>query len=237
MMVASAAILVALLVSGLLQFLLPLVVADEAGLRLLRPETASPARRRLGSIVLLAGTLPLAACAPLVIPTGTRIMDVVLAVGWGAAAGAAPLLTRIDLRIRRLPDRIVLPLVELTAALWLCALLVAPGTAGASAAGAALLLGPACGAAVLLVSLLGGRGRGLAIGLGDVKLAVLLGLIAGLTGGTGVLAAFVIAQASAVVEALWRLLVRREGRGARLAFGPHLLLGMWTGPVVLALLG
>jgi leader peptidase (prepilin peptidase)/N-methyltransferase len=233
---AGAAILVALPVCAVLLRLLPLVVADEAGLRLLRPAGTPPGLTRLRTAALLIGTVPLAACAPLVIPA-TAGTAVLLAAGWGAGAGAAPLLARIDLRIRRLPDRIVLPLVALTAVLWLCVLLLAPGTPASAAAGAALLLGPACGAAVLLVSLLGGRGRGLAIGLGDVKLAVLLGLLAGLAGVSGVLAAFVIAQASAVVEALWRLLVRREGRGARLAYGPHLLLGMWAGPVAVAALG
>ena len=236
-MLAGAAILVALPVCAVLLRLLPLVVADEAGLRLLRPAGSPPGHTRLRTAALLIGTVPLAACAPLVIPPGTAGTAVLLAAGWGAAAGASPLLARIDLRIRRLPDRIVLPLVALTAVLWLCVLLLAPGTPASAAAVAALLLGPACGAAVLLVSLLGGRGRGLAIGLGDVKLAVLLGLLAGLVGVSGVLAAFVIAQVSAVVEALWRLLVRREGRGARLAYGPHLLLGMWAGPVAVAALG
>src|SRR5699024_4223324 len=111
---AGAAILVALPVCAVLLRLLPLVVADEAGLRLLRPAGTPPGHTRLRTAALLIGTVPLAACAPLVIPPGTAGTAVLLAAGWGAAAGASPLLARIDLRIRRLPDRIVLPLVALT---------------------------------------------------------------------------------------------------------------------------
>lgn len=218
--------------------LLPLLIADEAGLRLLRPASrdgrGAGARRGL-VVALLVPALLLSLTALLLVPTGTVAARGLLAAGWGLAAGATPVLAWVDTRIRRLPDRIVLPLALLLALLWVGALLADDGDA-AAAVRTALLAGPIAGAALLVLSLLGGRGRGLAIGLGDIKLAVPLGLLAGLSGAAGVLAAFVVAQLTAVADAAWRLAVRREGEGARLAYGPHLLFGMWTGPLVLAAL-
>jgi leader peptidase (prepilin peptidase)/N-methyltransferase len=226
------AVLVALLTAVLAQRLLPVLVADEAGMRLLRPARRSRARARWGAALSVLTAVVPAACAALVLPTVGIAPTILLAVGWGAAAGATPLLVVVDRRIRRLPDRIVLPLIGLTALLWLIVRAAAHEAPAGSAAGLALLLGPVCGAVLLLLSVVGGRGRHLAIGLGDVKLAVLLGLLAGLAGGGGVLAAFVVSQAAALGEALWRVVVRREGLRTRLALGPHLLLGMWTGPVL-----
>lgn len=231
------AVLVAVLTAVLAQRLLPALVADEAGMRLLRPVRRSPARDRWGAAVLVLGAAVPAACAAIVVPAGGTVPTVLLALGWGAAAGATPLLVAVDRRIRRLPDRIVLPLIGLTALLWLTVRILAPEAPAGWSTGVALLLGPVCGAVLLLLSLAGGRGRHLAIGLGDVKLAVLLGLLAGLGGGGAVLVAFVISQVSALVEALWRVVVRREGLRTRLALGPHFLLGMWTGPVLVAALG
>lgn len=231
------AVLVAVLTAGAAQRLLPVLVADEAGMRLLRPARRSPGGARWGAAALILASVVPAACAALVLPAGGTAATVLLAVGWGAAAGATPLLVAIDRRIRRLPDRIVLPLIGLTALLWLIVRILAPEAPAGWAAGQALLLGPVCGAVLLLLSLAGGRGRHLAIGLGDVKLAVLLGLVAGLGGGFAVLAAFVVSQVSALCEALWRVVVRREGLRTRLALGPHLLLGMWTGPVLVTVLG
>lgn len=261
-MILVVAALTAAAVGGLLVARLPLFIADEAGMRLLRG--SSPHSPRAVEVVLVVCGVLLALGAPLAFsalsagaeltsaapagshaeaPVGLRdaLAAVCLGMGVGAAAGASPLLARIDVRIRRLPDRIVLPLLGLIAVGWTVAAL-SGGDARSGALldgrgpGAALGIGAACGVLVLLVSVVGGRGRGLAIGLGDVKLAILLGALTGLAGVGAVLAAFVIAHVSACIDAGWQVLVKRRGLGSRLAYGPHLLLGMWTGPLVYAAL-
>ncbi|WP_425546993.1 A24 family peptidase [Brevibacterium salitolerans] len=90
-----------------------------------------------------------------------------LALALGAAAGATPFLVWIDVRLRRLPDRIVLPLAAL--------LTVCLALAGAWSG---FLTGLAGATALLVLSVIGGRG--LAIGLGDVKLFYCLGCVTGL---------------------------------------------------------
>ncbi|MGN6501566.1 MAG: prepilin peptidase [Pseudolysinimonas sp.] len=118
-----------------------------------------------------------------------------------------PALVRTDLRERRLPNRIVLPgiVVGLIAAALqpgLMPLLAALGYAG-----------------LLLVFALAGG-----VGMGDVKLAALIGLgcpAAGVALGAPI-AAFLLGGAAASVA-----LVRR-GRRARIPFGPAMLAGYWV---------
>lgn len=233
-------------VACLLSLRLPFFIADEAGMRLLRPARGPAHRTRWIEPVLVACAVLLAVAAALVMvdqpspttaeATPPRIVTEVFAgLTLGAAAGATPMLTWVDIRIHRLPDRIVLPLLALIAVCSTSAFIGGGHALVLLGHGpmAALGIGVVCGVLVLAVSVLGGRGRGLAIGLGDVKLAVLVGAVSALAGTSAVLAAFVIAQVSAVAEASWRTCVRRQGLSTRLAYGPHLLLGMWTGPLVL----
>ncbi len=125
-------------------------------------------------------------------------------------AAVAPELTRIDLAERRLPNRLVVP-----------GLLVGVAAAAASWAttGVApvvpLVAGLAYGGMLFLLALTGG------MGMGDVKLAAVLGLAA----PTPViaLASPVLAFLSGGVVALVVLVAR--GRGTRIPFGPFLLLG------------
>ncbi|GAA4507007.1 A24 family peptidase [Brevibacterium yomogidense] len=245
--------------------LLPVLIADDAGMRLLRPSprrwSPEPVLVCCGIVLAVAapvafaalrsgGGLTMAALPSAVAPTGIGgvVAVVCTGLGIGAAAGSSPVLAWIDVRIHRLPDRIVLPLLGLTAACWTVAAL-SGGTALIGSGhglpdqglvghgpGLALVIGAVCGGLVLVVSVIGGRGRGLAIGLGDVKLAILVGALTGLAGTGAVLTAFVVAQLSACVEAAWQVLVARRGLATRLAYGPHLLLGMWTGPLVHAAL-
>lgn len=241
----AAAAVAAAAVACVLVLKLPWFIADEAGIRLLRPH----GRPRPFEGLLVAGGVLLAVIAPVALraaapaaeaPAASASVLPALCLGLavGAVAGATPLLLWIDLRIRRLPDRIVLPLIGVTAAGLLSA-----RAAGASAPvdgghgpGSAVVIGAACGLAVLIVSVLGGRGRGLAIGLGDVKLTVVLGALTALVGTGAVLAAFVVAQACALCEAVVRVAVLKQGMATRIAYGPHLLLGMWTGPLMYAAL-
>ncbi|CAN5186838.1 hypothetical protein BH11ACT3_BH11ACT3_03060 [soil metagenome] len=125
-------------------------------------------------------------------------------------AAVAPELTRIDLREHRLPNEQVLPgvIIGIVAAAlsWIVTGVVplVPLVAGAGFFALLVLLG-----------LSGG------MGMGDVKLAAVIGL-ASPTLAIAVLAplaAFLLSGVPATV-----LLIRR-GRGVRLAFGPFLLAG------------
>ncbi|MGH3058155.1 MAG: prepilin peptidase [Gaiellaceae bacterium] len=120
------------------------------------------------------------------------------------------LLSAIDLERRILPNALVLPAIGVAVP---AQLLVDPGrwlewTLGAF--GAAL---------VLLLPLAAGRAG---VGMGDVKLAFLLGLVL----GEGVLLAIVVASLAVLPVAL-ALLARHGGAGMRMGvpFGPFLALG------------
>lgn len=122
-----------------------------------------------------------------------------------------PALVRSDLRERRLPNRMVVPGIVvgvIAAALQPSVLpvLVALGYAGL----------------LLIFALAGG------VGMGDVKLAALLGLACPAAGvGVGApIAAFLLGGAAASVALM------RHGRRARIAFGPAMLAGYWVALLV-----
>jgi leader peptidase (prepilin peptidase)/N-methyltransferase len=124
----------------------------------------------------------------------------------------------VDLRTRRLPDRVVLPALGAGALLLAGAALAAGDLAalGRAVAGAAVLFG-----AYLLLALLAPAG----LGMGDVKLAAVLGLHLAWLGWPvlvdGALAGFVV-QA---VLALLLLAGRRVALRGELPFGPAMLAG------------
>ncbi|SDR71794.1 Prepilin signal peptidase PulO (type II secretory pathway) [Friedmanniella luteola] len=140
----------------------------------------------------------------------------VLALVW------AVVLAVVDLEVRRLPDRLVLPAYPV-AALLLTACSVVTGEP------LALLRALTCaGAGVLgflLVALLSPGGQGL--GLGDVKLAGVLGGLLGWWGWSdallGLLGGFVLGGLGALVL----LVARRVDRRGAIALGPALLLGAY----------
>src|SRR5699024_1571958 len=135
----------------------------------------------------------------------------------GAATGLA-LLVVADLAVHRLPD----PLILGTGA-WVLLCLLAMAAAGEDwpALGRAVLAGGALGAAFLLLCLLTPGG----LGLGDVKLAALVGGLLGWFGWCyvlfGVLAAFLLGG----LVAAGLILARRAGRHTAVAFGPWLIAG------------
>lgn len=130
-------------------------------------------------------------------------------------AAVTPALCRIDLRERRLPNRLVLPGYA-AAVLGLAAQWLVTGVFPL----VALLAGAAYFLFLLLLGLAGG------MGMGDVKLGGVLGLAAGLLGVmTAVISpllAFLVGGVAALVVLL------RRGRGAHIPFGPFLLLGFWA---------
>jgi leader peptidase (prepilin peptidase)/N-methyltransferase len=122
-----------------------------------------------------------------------------------------PRLVAVDIAEHRLPDAVVLP-----------ALAVAGGAAllDHRELDTALVAALAYGLLLLLLHALGG------MGLGDVKLAPVLGLLAGALGPSTAVAApllaFLVGGLAAVVVLL------RRGAGAAMPFGPAMLLGAWA---------
>ncbi len=137
------------------------------------------------------------------------------------AIGAA--LTLIDIDVHRLPDLIVLPSYPIAFVLLLVPTVVT-GEWGALLRG--VLAGLALFVGYLVLALVSPGGGGL--GMGDVKLAGVLGLLLGWLGWSpaivSVLAAFVIGGVIAVIL----LLTRRASRSSHVAFGPSMILGAWV---------
>ena len=145
--------------------------------------------------------------------------------GWGAAwpafvvvgLAAGPLVV-VDVRLHRLPDRIVLPTGALAAVLLALAALV-------RADAGPLLRALICAVVVLAVlGSLAGLARG-AFGFGDVKTAAVLALLLGWTSVQAVVVGLWAGFVVAAVVALGLLVTRRAGWKSRIAFGPSLLLG------------
>lgn len=137
---------------------------------------------------------------------------ILLGVAWLAAV--TPRLVAVDLAEHRLPDAIVLPGYPAV----LAAVLLDSWSRGVAPAGP-VLAGLACGLVFLLLHAAGG------MGLGDVKLAPLLGALAAaaLPGGALVwlFLAFLLGGIGATI-----VLIRR-GAGARMPFGPPMLAAAW----------
>jgi leader peptidase (prepilin peptidase)/N-methyltransferase len=158
---------------------------------------------------------------------GTAVVFALVALRFGLAwelpaflalAGVAVLLTLIDLRHHLLPDRVVLPAIAAGAVLLAVAGAVERNAASIVRAGAAAVI---LFAVFLLLALIAPSG----LGMGDVKLAALLGLHLGWLGWNvvvlGAAAGFVVQAALALVL----LASRRIGLKGELPFGPAMLLG------------
>ena len=164
------------------------------------------------------------ACGLLFAAVAVRFTDV------GAAVLLAPFLavlvaiSVIDIRTKRIPNRIVYPSIVVA-----MAVVIAADLAGSELNAARAGIGfTAYGAGLLLVALISPRG----MGMGDVKLAALIGLVCGALGlrfvgvaaGVGIL----LGGVGAVVA-----LAGGAGRKSALPFGPFLA----AGAVVAVLVG
>lgn len=167
------------------------------------------------------------AVRPPVLELATALLFVLTALRFGPArelpaflwlAGAGVLLAVIDLQHRLLPNRVVLPSIGIGAVLLLLA--------AVSGQEWTALLRAALGAVVLftvflVLALISPSG----LGMGDVKLAALLGLHLGWLGWGAVVLG---AAAGFVVQAVLALVLltgRRIGLRGELPFGPAMLLG------------
>ena len=164
-------------------------------------------------VAVVVGGLALAA-----VPV--RFADPTAAVIFGAYVVALVLLLATDLDQRLLPNEITLPAIPIAFVVTLAGLnpLVAPSSLPIAIAAAIIVPG-----VLYLLSIPFGAG---AIGLGDLKLLVSVGLLAGpLRLFAGV--AYGVVLAGVVILVL--LLSRRIGRKSYVPFGPFLIVGaLWA---------
>ncbi len=154
------------------------------------------------------------AVAALAIRLGASVLLVALA--WAALIGVA--LAFVDRAVHRLPDRLIIAGITGTLLGFGVAAL---GSDGASHLGTALL-GAAGAGAVYLVMVLAMPG---AIGPGDAKLAVLIGLATGWFGLPITVLALLCTVVLAGAGAVTMLVAGRAGRHDHLAYGPYMLAG------------
>jgi leader peptidase (prepilin peptidase)/N-methyltransferase len=131
-------------------------------------------------------------------------------------------LALIDLDTKRLPNIIVVPSLLAGSVLLGAAALVRgdlAALAGAAIGGAALFL-------LYFVLALVSRGG---MGMGDVKLAAVLGLYLGFLGWGNLLVGAFAAFLFGGVFGILLLIVRRAGRKTAIPFGPWMILGAWLG--------
>lgn len=153
---------------------------------------------------------------------GQAISAALVLAGFLYLAAVSVALAAIDIDVKRLPDRIVLPSYAVGVVLLLATALVGGDWVAfaRAAAGAGLLF-----AFYLVLALLKPGG----MGMGDVKLAGVLGLFLGQLGWAelvvGAAAAFLLGGLAGIVI----LISRRGGRGTAIPFGPWMLAGAWVG--------
>lgn len=146
------------------------------------------------------------------------IAGILLLLGGAMFAVCAVALGFIDLTEHRLPNRIIYPWAAVTAGiLVIVAALLGDLPGLLRGLGAALLWG----LLFLVVRLV----HPPSLGMGDVKLAVVLGLYTGFLGWVTVAAAVLLSFILAGVVAIILLLSRRADRRTRIPFGPFLLVG------------
>jgi len=125
-------------------------------------------------------------------------------------------LTRIDLRERRLPNRLVLPAFPIAVSSQLIACTI-------SGEWWRIALSVAFAAAALLVGILANRTA--ALGMGDVKLISAIFLCLGWFNVVTPLIALVVGFIAAAAVVLVLVSLRRSTLGSTIALGPYLLFG------------
>lgn len=198
---------------------------------LLRRELRTAAHRREDELdtpdrhhTWLLVVLPLAAL--LVGRALTESHNAGVAFAYCACLPVLAALAAIDLDVHRLPNALTFPLVP---AAVLIAVVASAATGDWFAVLRAVLAGMALGATYLVLLLVSRGGAGL--GLGDVKLAVGLGILLGWFSWSNVLSGTLIGFILGGLWATGLLVARRATRHTYIAFGPFML-----GGTVIALL-
>lgn len=141
-----------------------------------------------------------------------------LALAWAGVVSVA--LAFVDATVHRLPDRLIVAgLVGAAVLFGLSAIVDGQSHAALTAA----VCAAAFGAVYFVLVFASPRG----LGLGDAKLAVLIGLVTGWFSGFVTVYAGLAGGFLAGVVAVVLLVTRRAGRADHLALGPHMLLGAW----------
>lgn len=153
---------------------------------------------------------------------GTFAARILVLVAFLYLAAVSVALALIDIDTHTLPNRIVLPSYIVGAALLAAAAIVVGNV------GALISAGIGCAALFVLYAILAIVRPG-GMGLGDVKLAGVLGLFLGFLGWpqlvVGAFAAFLLGGLYAIAL----LALRRAKRGSGIPFGPWMLGGAWVG--------
>ena len=170
--------------------------------------------RGLGPSVRWMSAAAAAACAG----CAWRIGPHPALIAYLATALAAVVLAATDARVKRLPNAVVLPLYPVT----LAALAAAALTDSHHGSPTRALTAMAALAGGFYLLALASPG---ALGLGDVKLVGVLGLLLGWLSWAAVATGVFLGFAVAAVAALGLVLTRRAGRKDTIPFGPYLLLG------------
>lgn len=182
--------------------------------------TALSRRRWVYVVMVAAGFAALAWRLP---PDGPA--QLLLLAAWLLVTAVGTVLAGIDLWVQRLPGCILAPTAGAVLTLVGVAALVAgdAGPLGRALAGAAVF-----GLAYLVLGLIGG---GL-VGLGDVYLAGLLGLLLGTGSAATVLAGALAPYLIGAPVTAARLATGALDRGSRIAWGPYLVTGAVLATVV-----
>lgn len=147
---------------------------------------------------------------------GLELLAFLVLAGFGVALAA------IDLDTHRLPDALVYPLAA-TGVVLLAAAALVGGDGGALVR--ALIAAVALGAVYLAIAVVKPAG----MGMGDVKLAVALGLFLGWIGWGAVAVGFIAAFALGALVGGALILARRIDRRGGIPFGPWMIAGAWIG--------
>lgn len=150
----------------------------------------------------------------------TRWASASLLLAYVALALASCSLALIDLHSFRLPNRIVLPGIAAFAALTSVAALLGPVPLARTLVGGGAL--GLCYGALRMIP-------GSNLGMGDVKLAVLLGMALAQLGWIPLLVGGLLPFPAAGMFCLLQLAAGRIRLRGSVAFGPWMLLGAWTG--------
>ncbi len=152
--------------------------------------------------------------------SGGNIWSVVPALVYLAVIGS--ILAVIDWRTQRLPNVLVLPSYPIAAAL----IVLAVGGGGWHWSQLVWAAGGAAG--LFAVFLLGALTVG--VGMGDVKLAGIVGMYLGWAGGLGaLLLGMVVTVLSAGLGAVLLLVTRRTRRSGSVPYGPFMIFGCAVG--------
>lgn len=146
------------------------------------------------------------------------VAGVLLLAGGAAFALCGTALAFIDINQHRLPNRIVYPWAGFTVGLLV---LVTFLLTDLGALGRALGAGLSWGLLFLVIRLI----HPPSIGMGDVKLAVVLGMYTGFLGWEVLLGGVVLSFLLGGLVSVWLLVSRRAVSTSRIAFGPFLILG------------